>query len=403
MAASGIQVMTMLLVCAAGIEGTGQSLEMKMLRHEDQLVQQQLSLVYKEVEKLRRDQALMKQKQEDMNQAIMHCAQMQTSVETELNVTSLQKGSSPVPYPFAHDDDDAEDNSDAAPDPCYHYTVLDQPWRATNFSTKNVACDRRVQWKGWYRLFYRGKTIQMPERCVRKEMCGTHAPLWLVGGHPRIRDGIVTRKVCGNWNKNCCTFKSPPIQVKACRGNYYVYKFVKPQTCHLAYCADINTLMCGRCKKDEICTSRDKISWFCKKTRRRVNTKVHFFASYPASLQGKVNRIQFRKVYVNVGQAFNSRTGVFTTPVTGVYQFFFSTQSGAGGAKTDLWLVVNGYWVAMSHTRTASSSSVGSLSTYMTSLRKGALVYVTHNCGNSWANSASNTITFGGSLLLVRN
>ncbi len=38
--------------------------------------------------------------------------------------------------------------------------------------------------------FYRGKPIQMPERCVRKEMCGTHAPLWLVGGHPRIRDGV---------------------------------------------------------------------------------------------------------------------------------------------------------------------------------------------------------------------
>ncbi|KAL0179375.1 hypothetical protein M9458_024817, partial [Cirrhinus mrigala] len=76
---------------------------------------------------------------------------------------------------------------------------------------------------GWYRLFYRGKPIQMPERCVKKEMCGTHAPLWLVGTHPRIRDGVVTRKVCGHWKNNCCLFQSPPIQVKACRGNYYVY------------------------------------------------------------------------------------------------------------------------------------------------------------------------------------
>ncbi|KAL7856983.1 hypothetical protein SRHO_G00158820 [Serrasalmus rhombeus] len=373
-----------------------------MWRKEDQPVQQQFSQVNEEIERLKYDQAVMKQKQEDMNQAIMHCAQMQAPRDEEVNVTTLQEGSNTLPYPFSHEDKDPEEDNDGVLDPCYHYSVLDQPWRATNFSTKNVACDQKVQWKGWYRLFYHGKTIQMPERCVKMDMCGTHAPLWLLGGHPRIRDGIVTRKVCGHWNRNCCAFKSPPIQVKACKGNFYVYKFVKPQACHLAYCADINTLVCGRCKKDEICNSRDKINWFCKKSKRRVKAKVHFFASYPGSLQGKVNRIQFSKVYVNVGGAFNSRTGVFTAPVTGVYQFFFSTQSATNGAKTDLWLVINSYWVALSHTRVSSTNSLGNLSTYMTSLRKGALVYVTHNCGYSWANSASNTITFGGSLLLVR-
>lgn len=150
-------------------------------------------------------------------------------------------GSSHLPYTLTQGEDGAEgssvDNSDEALDPCFHYSVLDQAWRATNYSSKKVACDRNVQWNGWYRLFYRGKTIQMPEKCVKKEMCGTHAPLWLVGGHPRIRDGVVTRKVCGNWRDNCCLFKSPPIQVKACKGNYYVYKFVKPEACHLAYCA----------------------------------------------------------------------------------------------------------------------------------------------------------------------
>ncbi|KAL7869214.1 hypothetical protein AOLI_G00132020 [Acnodon oligacanthus] len=402
MVAAGVQALALLLACAVSTAETGQSFKLKMWRPEDQPLQQQFSQVNEEIERLKYDQAMMKQKQEDMNQAIMHCAQMQASRDKEVNLTTLQEGSSSLPYPFFHEDEDPEEDEDGVLDPCNHYSVLDQPWRATNFSTKNVACDRKVQWKGWYRLFYRGKAIQMPERCVKTEMCGTHSPLWLVGGHPRIRDGIVTRKVCGHWNRNCCAFKSPPIQVKACRGNFYVYKFVKPQACHLAYCADINTLVCGRCKKDEICNSRDKINWFCKKSKSRVKATVHFFASYPSSLRGKVNRIQFSKVYVNVGGAFNSRTGVFTAPVTGVYQFFFSTQSAANGAKTDLWLVINGYWVALSHTHVSSSNSVGNLSTYMTSLRKGALVYVTHNCGNSWANSASNTITFGGSLLLVR-
>lgn len=135
------------------------------------------------------------------------------------------------------DDEDDEDDTAGGLDPCFHYTVLDQSWRATNYTTKNVSCDRKVQWQGWYRLFYRGQSLQMPELCIKKERCGTHAPLWLVGGHPRKRDGIVTRKICGHWNNDCCAFKSPPIKVKACEGNYYVYQFIQPPTCHLAYCA----------------------------------------------------------------------------------------------------------------------------------------------------------------------
>lgn len=132
-----------------------------------------------------------------------------------------------------------------------------------------------------------------------------------------------------------------------------------------------------------------------------MKANVHFFATYPASISGKVNTIVYRKVYVNQGDAFNARTGVFRAPYSGVYQFFFSTQTGGSGT-TDLWLVVNNYWVAVSHSNVQGSTSVGNLSTYMTTLRKGATVYVTHNRGRSWATSASNTIVFGGSLLMVR-
>lgn len=126
---------------------------------------------------------------------------------------------------------------------------------------------------------------------------------------------------------------------------------------------------------------------------------IHFFASYPGSLKGKVNRIIFSKVLVNVGGAFNKQTGVFQAPVSGVYQFYFSSQAGPN-LTTNLWLVINGYWVTVSSVK--SPGSVGSLSTYMTTLRQGAQVYVTHVTGQSWANSASNTITFGGSLLMQR-
>lgn len=127
--------------------------------------------------------------------------------------------------------------------------------------------------------------------------------------------------------------------------------------------------------------------------------KVHFFASYPSQLTGKVNRIKYSKVLVNVGRAFSRSTGVFRAPVKGFYQFFFSTQASRNGQKTDLWLVINNYWVSVSHTQVPRLSTVGSLSTYMTFLRRGSLVFVTQNCGRSWANAGSTTITFGGSLL----
>ncbi|KAK2866401.1 hypothetical protein Q7C36_002457 [Tachysurus vachellii] len=394
MGVSSIQLLSVLLVCATNAKQTEGSCALKMQRNEDQALREQLTFIYKEVEGLRNDQNLMKQKQEDMMQAVSHCTEIQPQAEKEVNVTSLGKGSTSTL--------EEEDDTDEGFDPCKKYSSLNQNWRATNYSTKNVACDRNTQWNGWYRLFYRGRSIQMPELCVKTESCGTHSPLWLSGGHPRKRDGIVTRKVCGNWNGNCCAFKSPPIQVKACQGNYYVYKFVKPPACHLAYCADVNTLICGKCKKYEICTSKDKIKWFCKKSKRRVKANVHFFAAYPGSLSGKVNRIQYRKVYVNVGGAYSSRTGVFTAPVTGVYQFFFSSQADSSGLITNLWLVVNGYWAAVSHTHVGVSNTVGNLSTYMTTLRKGALVYVTQSCGKSWADSAFNSIVFGGSLLFVQ-
>lgn len=127
--------------------------------------------------------------------------------------------------------------------------------------------------------------------------------------------------------------------------------------------------------------------------------KIHFFASYPSQISGKINRIRYNKVLVNMGQGYDRRSGVFRAPVKGIYQFFFSTQAANKGLKTDLWLVVNGYWVAVSHTNITRPSTVGSLSTYMTYLSRGSTVYVTHNSGVSWANAASTTITFGGSLL----
>ncbi|XP_057213806.1 uncharacterized protein LOC130568775 isoform X2 [Triplophysa rosa] len=120
-------------------------------------------------------------------------------------------------------------------DPCYSYTSLDEPWRASNSSYISYTCDYNVT--GWHRLFYSGLNAQMPESCVGYGMCGSYIPLWLNGSHPQLEDGVVTREVCMSLWHDCCAYKSHPIRVKACPGNYYVYQFVIPMYCG-TYCTD---------------------------------------------------------------------------------------------------------------------------------------------------------------------
>ncbi len=115
--------------------------------------------------------------------------------------------------------------------------MLDNPWRATSNSHSSSMCDSSVTWHGWYRLFINGLSAQIPETCVATYRCGTAAPLWLHGGHPTVEDGVVTRDVCSHWGINCCYYRSFPIKVKACPGNYYVYELVSPTICNSAYCA----------------------------------------------------------------------------------------------------------------------------------------------------------------------
>ncbi|KAI4899030.1 hypothetical protein NFI96_011529, partial [Prochilodus magdalenae] len=125
-------------------------------------------------------------------------------------------------------------------DPCYNYEVLDDPDRAINQTRNWRRCDTNINWSGWYCLLYEGNNIRMPESCVSEGICSTDIPLWLNGSHRRLE--VVIRQVCGSWNGDCCYFKSLPIRVKACPGNYYVYEFVSPNYCSSAYCADVNTI-----------------------------------------------------------------------------------------------------------------------------------------------------------------
>nr|XP_055032620.1 uncharacterized protein LOC129421245 isoform X1 [Misgurnus anguillicaudatus] len=125
-------------------------------------------------------------------------------------------------------------------DPCYNYTSLDRPWRATNESGLYI-CDEYFSWHGWYRLYYNGMNIRMSEDCVSSYSCNAYVNLWLSGAHPQIEDGVVTRQVFGSYWRYCSYFMLS-IQVKACSGGYFVYELVSPQSWCSGYCTDINTL-----------------------------------------------------------------------------------------------------------------------------------------------------------------
>ncbi|XP_022786860.1 uncharacterized protein LOC111327040 [Stylophora pistillata] len=124
----------------------------------------------------------------------------------------------------------------ATPLECLRYKFLNESTRAITYSSKNrqALCDNRLP-KAWYRFGGRAGD-KMPEHCVDKLSCGTHAPGWLSRNHPSVADGIVEATVCFHWGSNCC-FWSLHIKVRNC-GEFFVYQLKQTPTCSLRYCAN---------------------------------------------------------------------------------------------------------------------------------------------------------------------
>ncbi|XP_078354042.1 uncharacterized protein LOC144638689 isoform X1 [Oculina patagonica] len=117
---------------------------------------------------------------------------------------------------------------------------LDQADRAMgNADQSNVKCDGRapdnIVSPNWYRMTGESGD-QIPEACVPMRRCGTHAPGWLDGQHPSVKEGEVIRQVCYHWSSNCCNWKNN-IAIRNC-GDFYVYKLEKPPACSLRYCGN---------------------------------------------------------------------------------------------------------------------------------------------------------------------
>ena len=121
------------------------------------------------------------------------------------------------------------------PTECRKYKILSGADRATSFNNASrYTCDDLLS-NGWYRMAGEAGD-HIPEKCVPKRHCGTHAPGWLDGKHPTVQEGLVTRRVCYHWRSSCCQWENN-VTIRNC-GNYCVYKLRRPPVCHLRYCGE---------------------------------------------------------------------------------------------------------------------------------------------------------------------
>ncbi|XP_067043371.1 uncharacterized protein [Acropora muricata] len=157
-------------------------------------------------------------------------------------------------------------NCDQVPQECIMNVKLSERNRASGTLRRSfLQCDRRnLPTIGQWHQFVGDAGTKMPNSCVPTQRCGTHAPGWMQGKHPKKEEGAVYRKVCFHWSGNCCRW-SVQIKVRNCNG-YYVYKLERPPTCYLRFCGDKGHDICepkNPCKNGGICKPQGD-SYYCQ-------------------------------------------------------------------------------------------------------------------------------------------
>ena len=113
-----------------------------------------------------------------------------------------------------------------------NYQNLTDAKRRYDYETQGDGkCDNTLN--GWYR-FQGAAGTKMVTTCPQTFHCDTAYPSWLIGGHPTVAEGKVTRNIC--INKSACCDESFPIQVKNC-SSYYIYKLGYLWSCPVRYCS----------------------------------------------------------------------------------------------------------------------------------------------------------------------
>ena len=114
---------------------------------------------------------------------------------------------------------------------CYNYKFLNESSRVRSYNKSTPSCSDTAL-SGWYR-FSGEAGNQMADSCVSRSHCGAMLPGWLSGGHPKVEEGVVQRKVC--FTANSCCHSSIYTSVRNC-GLFYVYKLTPLPACNLRYC-----------------------------------------------------------------------------------------------------------------------------------------------------------------------
>ena len=122
---------------------------------------------------------------------------------------------------------------------CPTKTLNECEWRAGSTCCKiTIIVHPYNRYNGdWYRLLLDGRNAQMPVSCVPFRHCGTNIPWWINGSNPSVSDGVVERELCGTVRSDCCYYRPGPMLMKACPGDYYVYRFINPNIDASGFCA----------------------------------------------------------------------------------------------------------------------------------------------------------------------
>ena len=76
---------------------------------------------------------------------------------------------------------------------------------------------------------------RMVDNCIQVHRCKTDITVWLQGGHPTFKDGIVEREACFHgWESFC--YRIVQIHVRECQG-FYVYELNPSPEGRYRYCA----------------------------------------------------------------------------------------------------------------------------------------------------------------------
>ncbi|KAM8977289.1 uncharacterized protein RCH25_042656 [Pelodytes ibericus] len=106
-------------------------------------------------------------------------------------------------------------------DPCANYQTVNGTSRLSTLNSTGVFATDRFTF-GWVR--YIGDAgLRMQLGCTGSLKCGSFEPFSLNGTHPTIGEGVKLVPLVINSLAGCVN--GPSIPVKACPGNFYIYKF----------------------------------------------------------------------------------------------------------------------------------------------------------------------------------